>query len=89
MIHIQREHHLPRQRVKEQLAGLAEMLKEDLQADYEWQDDTLTFKRTGASGQISVDDNQIDVQIELGLVLRPLSGKVEQAINDYLDQYLG
>ena len=88
LIHIRREHRLPRDRVKEQINGLAEELKARLEADYAWQDDTLTFKRTGASGRIVVEDREVDVQIKLGMLLKPFRSTVEQAICDYLDEHL-
>lgn len=88
LIHIQRQHHLRREQVKEHINGLAETLKERLDADYQWQDDTLTFKRTGASGRILIDDQQIDVRIKLSVLLKPFRSTVEQAVQDYLDEHL-
>jgi putative polyhydroxyalkanoate system protein len=89
-IHIQRAHELPLQTLRADIAALAETLQEQLQAEFIWEDDeTLSFARKGASGRIHVDARQIDVEIDLGLMLKPLRGRVEQAVNEYLDEHLG
>ena len=89
-IHIQRAHDLPLQTLRRDIATLAEALQEQLQAKFAWEDEeTLSFARKGASGRIHVDARQIDVEIDLGLMLKPLRGRVAQAVNEYLDEHVG
>ena len=53
-----------------------------------WEGDTLHFSRTGASGTITLDPERLEIQVELGLLLRPFTNAVEQSVNEYLDEYL-
>lgn len=88
-IHIQRSHHLPQRRVMQDVDELAGVLQEQLDAECHWQDDILTFERRGASGRIQVADDLIDIEIRLSALLRPLKGRIETTINQYLDEHLG
>lgn len=87
-ISIQRRHHMSRDAAKQQVETLAETLKDKLGAQYQWQDDTLNFSRKHASGHIRVSDEQVDIEVSLGLVLRPLKGSLEKLVTDYLDEHL-
>lgn len=88
-IHIKRKHQLDHETVRKEVQNLAEKLSKDLAASYKWQGDRLVFKRSGASGHIDISDNEVDVEIKLGLVLTPLKGTVEKTVTTYLDERLG
>ena len=87
-IHIQRRHGLGHNELRRQLDALAEDLQRKLSAKYYWEGDTLRFSRSGASGTITLQPAQLEIRIELGLLLRPLRGSVEQSINEYLDEHM-
>lgn len=87
-IHITRSHHKSRAQVRADVSGLAETLAQQLDAEFAWEDDILAFRRKGAAGRIVVDDNQIDIQVTLATMFKPLRGKVEETINAYLDEYV-
>lgn len=86
VIRIKRQHNLPMDQARQQVRDVVARLQQKFDATYTWKDDTVSFKRSGASGQISVDDKQIDVEVKLGLVLSPMRASVEKAIKDYLDE---
>ncbi len=88
-IHIQRDHTLSRDKLHKHVDALAEELQSELAAQYHWEGDTLHFSRKGASGTIKLEPKQLEVQIKLGVLLRPLKAKVEKTINKYLDEHLG
>jgi putative polyhydroxyalkanoate system protein len=79
---------MSREAVKRQAEELADTLKEKLGAEYFWQDDTLHFSRNNAKGYIQVSDDLVDIEVTLGLVLRPMRGVVENLVSDYLDKHL-
>ena len=70
------------------LEQIFDLVSEKLDADYEWEGDNLSFKRSGASGKVSVGKQDLEVDIRLSMLLTPLKGKIEQTVNDYLDENL-
>ena len=87
-IFIQRKHSLAPNELRRHVDALAEDLQRKLSAKYHWEGDTLHFSRTGASGTITLDPERLEIQVELGLLLRPFTNAVEQSVNEYLDEYL-
>jgi putative polyhydroxyalkanoate system protein len=87
-ISIHRKHHLGLEEARTQVEKIAESLKEKLNSEYSWKDDTLHFKRSGANGSIAVSKDSIDLEITLGLTLRPLKGMIEKTIYENLDKAL-
>jgi putative polyhydroxyalkanoate system protein len=55
---------------------------------YQWQGDTLLFKRSGADGSIAVSDDQVRVELKLGLLLSAMSGTIKREIEQVLDKSL-
>lgn len=86
---IRRAHSLPDQEVRRHVTALSEQLAAELAADYQWQGDALCFKHKGASGTIRLEQQAIQVDVQLGLLLRPFRGKVEGFITEYLDEHIG
>ena len=84
-IHIKRKHTLTRAEVRDRVEAIARQIKDELDADYSWKGDTLHFNRSGASGQIDVDDDRVEFNIKLGILLSPLKGKIERTILGRID----
>jgi putative polyhydroxyalkanoate system protein len=87
-IRIKRAHALGFEQARSEVEKLAESLKSELQADYQWSGNKLLFKRSGASGIIDVGDDYIDLDIKLGMALSLMKGKIEDTINHKLDAAL-
>ncbi len=85
-ISIHRKHDLGLKDARVQVEKIAESLKEKLNSEYSWDGNTLNFKRTGASGTIDVSEDSFDLEITLGLALRPMKGMIEKTILENLDQ---
>ena len=79
-IHIKQAHALPREEARARVEEIARDLREQLDADYTWEGDSLRFKRSGASGSIDVSDDQIELNVTLGMLLSPLKGKIEDTV---------
>jgi putative polyhydroxyalkanoate system protein len=75
--------------VKEQLEELVTDLADRYELKCQWTSDhTVTFKRSGADGEISIADGNVNFKMKLGFVLSALKGKVERRVNSYLDEHL-
>jgi putative polyhydroxyalkanoate system protein len=85
-IHFKKKHDLDKKHVRQEVEHLAEKLGEELSLDYQWDDDRLVFKRTGASGFIDIGKHELEIQITLNLMLSPLKGTIEKTITNYLDE---
>ncbi len=85
-ISIVREHRLPVDEVRSHVEALAEKFARELDASCQWEGDVMRFKRSGASGSIGVKGQEVEVDVDLGMMLRPFKARIEQSINDYLDE---
>ena len=86
-IDIRRSHQLSIAEARAVVDQVAARMHEKLGIDGQWQGDTLRFSRPGVSGTIAVSSNAIQVNAELGLMLSPLKGMVEQEIRRKLDEH--
>jgi len=87
-IHITKTHQLDQQTVRTNVQELADMLAEKLSAEYQWEKDRLVFKRSGANGFVRIGNQEVEVEVKLGMLLRPLKGTIEKTIADYLEERL-
>jgi len=87
-IHIKRKHNLSRDKAKAIIEKLAEDLKGKLGAAYHWEGDSLRFQRSGASGFIQVKEDEVEVNVQLGMLLTPMRGVIESSINQGFDSAL-
>lgn len=87
-IHITRSHQLDQETARDRVQELANTLVEKLSAEYQWEQDRLVFKRSGANGFIRIGDQELEVEVKLGMMLRPLKGTIEKTITEHLDQQL-
>ena len=87
-IDVRRKHAIGKDGARAAAETLAERLQEKLSIRYRWEGDDLRFDRTGAKGRIAVTDDEVRVEIDLSMMLRPLKGKVLQKVHQYLDELL-
>ncbi|WP_345781837.1 polyhydroxyalkanoic acid system family protein [Rhodanobacter sp. AS-Z3] len=86
-IDIRRPHQLSINEARSVVDKVAARMREKFGIDGRWQDNTLLFTRSGVNGSIAVDSDVIHVKAELGLMLAPLKGMVEQEIRRKLDEH--
>ena len=87
-ITVEREHALGREAARAKAEQLAERLAREFDVSYQWQGDTLLCKRSGADGSIAVSDDQVRVELKLGLLLSAMSGTIKREIEEVLDKNL-
>lgn len=88
LIKLKRKHALGQEKARSTVEALAKKLQDELDANYHWEGSTLQFTRSGASGHIDVGDEELDIEIKLGMLLSPLKGKIEKTIQEEIDQHL-
>lgn len=88
-IDIRRPHDLPPDQARALVEKVAARMGEKFDMRSQWQGDTLRFSRSGVDGAIAVTPGEVHVTAELGLMLAPLKGMVEQEIRRKLDEYFG
>jgi putative polyhydroxyalkanoate system protein len=86
-IDIQRPHSLPLPEARAVVEKVAARMHEKFDIAGRWEGDTLHFTRPGVNGQIAVGSDVIRVHAELGMLLSPLKGMVEQEIRRKLDEH--
>ncbi|PRB83003.1 polyhydroxyalkanoic acid system family protein [Pseudomonas sp. MYb185] len=87
-VEITREHSLGKDAAKERAQQMADKLASKLDAQCSWQDDELTFKRSGVDGSILVGEDSVRVAVKLGMMLTPMAGMVKGEIEKALNRYL-
>jgi len=88
-IHIKRQHNLGRDQIRDRVDEIANTLKKELQAECAWKSDSLCFERPGASGSIDVSKDHVELNMKLGVLLTPMKGIIEKAIQKRIDEVLG
>ncbi|MBL9104474.1 MAG: polyhydroxyalkanoic acid system family protein [Myxococcales bacterium] len=84
---ITRNHSLPAATIKERIDQLGERLKNKFQAKVAWNGDKeLGVKGTGVDAKVTISDNKVDVFVDLSMMLTPMKGKIEGAINEEIDK---
>ena len=70
------------------MEAVAESLKTKLEAECSWQGDTMSFRRSGATGSVDIGDDFLEFNIQLSMLLTPLKGTIEKVIHEELDKSL-
>ena len=87
-ITLKRRHNLGREAARGKAEQLAEKLAREYDLRYRWNGDSLEFKRSGADGHIAVAEDHVQLQLNLGLLLSAMSGKIKREIEEVLDKHL-
>ena len=85
-IRVNRTHHLALEQARTLAEGLVANLAQEFGVKYHWEDDTVKFKGAGAKGHMTVLSESVELKMELGFLLRPFKGKIENSIKRRLDE---
>jgi putative polyhydroxyalkanoate system protein len=86
-INLSRNHSLEPSVIKDRITKLGDKLQEKYSAKTSWADDrTLNVKGTGVEGKLVISDNKVDVNLDLGFMLSPLKGKIEETLGKELEK---
>jgi putative polyhydroxyalkanoate system protein len=79
-ISIIQDHELSPVKAKAAAQKAADQMVEDFDMVIEWVDQTLIFKRSGVSGTLTLLDQQAQLDITLGLLLKSFAPKIEEKV---------
>ena len=86
-ISISRNHSLSPAVLKQRLVDLGEKLQSKYQAKTSWEGDkTMNVKGPGVEGKLTIDNNKVDVNLDLGWALTVMKGKIEEALSKELER---
>ena len=87
-IHVRKKHKLGHAQARKTAEKLAKKLAAEYNAKYAWKGDDLEFKSTGVNGQLHIKDDEVAIDVNLGMMMRPFKSKIEQGLRAELDAIL-
>ena len=87
-INLVRSHSLSIVKAKALVQRAADGLATEYDLESEWHGNTLRFQRSGVDGQMLVTDSKIELNVTLGLLMKPFKGKFVDRIERDLDKLL-
>jgi putative polyhydroxyalkanoate system protein len=87
-ISVERAHDLGREVAKQKAEVLVQKLADKYSIKPEWSGDTVKLSGSGVSGTVSVLDDLIKVEVEIGLLMSAFSGTIKGEIEKALDKAL-
>ncbi len=68
----------------EEARAVAQQVADQMAADYEmtyaWEGEALAFKRSGFSGTLALSEGRVQLDINLGFMLKGFKSKIEQQV---------
>ena len=88
-IKISHEYTMSQQDLKSKIDELASEMHDRYKVECLWQsDDCLTFKRSGASGEIAIEPTELHFSMKLGLMLGAFKSPIERDVQKFLTKYI-
>jgi putative polyhydroxyalkanoate system protein len=86
-ISLSRNHSLSPTTIKQRLVDLGEKLQAKYQAKTSWDSDTtMSVKGPGVEGKLAIAATKVDVNLDIGFLLSPMKGKIEEALTKELER---
>jgi putative polyhydroxyalkanoate system protein len=86
---IRRSHTMTAKAARQAAEKIARQLDEEFDLAYEWDDNVLTFKRSGVSGELVVEKKTVHIRVRLGFLLFAIKPRVEEEIHRFFDENFG
>lgn len=64
----------------------AEQLAEKYGLSINWLDNHASIRGPSVTGSVKVEDSEMDLQLELGMLAAPFKGKIEAAVEEYFQR---
>ena len=88
-INIERSHTLGLSEARRRLSDMEGKLKERYGVKLTWKGDEAEVKGTGVSGTVALAEKSVSINLKLGLMVRPLAGKIRETMERQLEKALG
>ena len=85
---IRRSHNRGAEEARNRADRIAEDLQEQFSLRSEWNGDALQVQGNGVSGQLTVDEQNIELEVRLGFALKLMEGPIRSAIEKMIDEEL-
>ena len=85
-IDIKRAHHLGLKAARAAADEMAEHLGQKFGLVGDWTGNVLNFQRPGVSGSLAVDDKDVRLVVNLGLLLKMMRPSIEGAVHEEMDK---
>ena len=82
---VTRSHHLKEKKARELIEQLAAELVEKHGGNYQWDDNTICYKTLGVDASVSYSDDEVEVNVKLGLLMKGLKNILKKEIENGLD----
>jgi putative polyhydroxyalkanoate system protein len=88
-IYIQRDHELDSGTLRKRAESLAKQLKGEFGGNYRWEGNTVHYSYSGGiDARLTLQDEEILVDVKLGVLMLMLKKRLQQEIERYLDTHL-
>ena len=93
-IDMRRKHTMSREQTREKAEELARGMQDKLGIRWQWEGDAIRFDTPagvakGTTGQVTVSESEVRVEIDLPFLLRAIKGMVEGKVKEKLDTIVG
>jgi putative polyhydroxyalkanoate system protein len=85
---IRRSHNLGLEEARNRADLIAADLQEQFSLRSNWQGDALHVRGNGVTGQLMVDEQNIELDVRLGFALKLMEGPIRSAIERMIDEEL-
>lgn len=86
---IRRKHTMNAKTAHRAAESIASQLEQEFGLAYEWEDNVLTFQRSGVSGELVVEKKEVHIRVRLGFLLLAIRPRIEAEIHRYFDETFG
>jgi len=85
---IRKPHSMQKAELREAAEGLAEQLTATHGMRARWDGDSVQIKGAGVDGRLTLNDSDVLVSVELGLMASAFKGVLRSEVQRYLDEYV-
>lgn len=85
-ISIRRQHGKTRAEARASAEHMASELKDEFDLNYAWEGDVMSFRRPGVTGELSLDNQEVALNIRLGLLFFALKPSIEREVLKFFDE---
>ncbi len=87
-IALKRNHQLGLKGAKIAADKMAERLNEKFNLSGTWAGNVLTFSRPGVSGNLTISESEMALEVTLGFLLKAMKGPIEKSVHEQLEKAL-
>jgi putative polyhydroxyalkanoate system protein len=79
-IKIVHQHALPPKKAREAAQKVADKIAEEYELECEWEGDVLHFERSGVTGSLTLQPQQVQMEIQLGFLMSAFASTIEAKV---------